>query len=144
MRGAEMKTAKWCTRLSNWNVSGLDRIPSFFFFSLRRSFTRPKTYYTEPFDFANISRTFRDTNEFGGEVGMGTRGKTLQKFSPKFGGRKNAPFSLGHVSTNKGEIFVFERGAVPKMRSRGARAREKVGLKAPIYFNDPRRLCKRK
>lgn len=102
-----MKTAKWCTRLSNWNVSGLDRIPSFFFFSLRRSFTRPKTYYTEPFDFANISRTFRDTNEFGGEVGMGTRGKTLQKFSPKFGGRKNAPFSVATFPRTKGRYLCL-------------------------------------
>lgn len=71
---------------------------------------------------------------------MGTRGKSLQNFSAKFGGRKNAPPSLSlHVSTNKGEIFAFERGTVAKMRSR-----EKVSFKAPIYFNDPRRLCKRK
>lgn len=46
LRGAEMKTAKWCTRLSNWNVSALDGIPrSFFFlfllFSLPPSFSLP-------------------------------------------------------------------------------------------------------
>lgn len=116
-----MKTAKWCTRLSNWNVSGLDRIPqsfsfslfSFFFFSPPvRSFTDPENVlHSEPFDFANV----RDTNEFG-EVGDGkTRGKTLQNFSAK-----EYLVLRGHVSEQRGRYLC--------LCTENAVAREKYGF----------------
>lgn len=121
LRGAETKTAKWCTRLSNWNVSGLDRIPQsfsfslFFFFFPVRSFTDPENVlHSEPFDFANV----RDTNEFG-EVGMGKLAAKLCRIFP----RKNTSFSVA-TFPNKGFRYLClctENAA--------ARGEKKVGLK---------------
>lgn len=51
-----------------------------------------KTYLYGTVRFRVCFTNVRDTNEVSGdEIGMGTRGKTLQNFSAKFGGRKNAP-----------------------------------------------------
>lgn len=112
LRGAEMKTAKWCTRLSNWNVSALDGIPRSFFFlfpSPPRSVYQtivpiPKTYLYE-------TVRFRETFaiRMNPAMKMGTRGKSLQNFSAKFGGRKNAPPSLSlspRFHEQRGDICV--------------------------------------
>lgn len=112
LRGTEMKTAKWCTRLSNWNVSALDGIPRSFFFLFP---SPPRSVYQT---VVPISRTylyetvrFRETFaiRMNPAMKMGTRGKSLQNFSAKFGGRKNAPPSLSlspRFHEQRGDICV--------------------------------------
>lgn len=117
-----MKTAKWCTRLSNWNVSGLDRIPQSFSFSLFSFFffpplfvrlPIPRTYYTRN---RSISRTFAIQMN-SAKSGMGKLAVKLCRIFP----RKNTSFSVATFPNKGGDICV----CVPKMRSR----EKNMGLK---------------
>lgn len=130
LRGAETKTAKWCTRLSNWNVSGLDRIPQSFSFSLFFFFFSCSFVYRSRERITLGTVRFRERSRYEwirrSRDGK-TRGETLQNFSAK-----EYLFLRGHVSEQRIPIFVF----VYRKCGRAEREEKKkwVWKKAPIYF----------